>query len=402
MRAVKTNLQLLDRYPLFYFAILFLGASSIAFIIPLLSTYLIKGLGQQPWHLMMVMGGFSAVTLLINRLYGGLVDKGWTIKPLLVLSIAAFGSHALLQATVPSLLTLALFGIPLLGIGSGALSLMYSAGRLFAEQTGRDPGKFNLHMRICLSMAWVICPPLAFFLFGAFGFLVVHTIAFGCTVLWLALVLSVLPADFKSHRPASRTTAMADPQGANLLFIACIPVFALATANSLFLAAAPLYFLQELALPASTPGWALAVKSLFETIIILMVVKPTQRYGERFMMLLSSIGALVFFAAITSASSLPQILTLCVIEGMYYGICASVGITFIQNYALHKPGIATSYFVNALFLGGLAGNLLTGALASITTYQNTIFSSLALAFVAFTFLLLIKPPAEAELAAARS
>ncbi|KZL14648.1 MFS transporter [Pseudovibrio sp. Ad37] len=398
MNPISSPLQRLDKFPILFFAVMFFGAFSIAFVIPLLSTYIIEELQEPAFNLALVIGGFSVVSLATNRIFGGLIDGGNRVKPLLLINICAFTVHALIQLTAPSYLSLVILGIPLIGISAGALSTMYSTGRLIAEQTGRDPGTFNLHMRICLSLGWVFGPPAAFLLYGTYGFQEIHLAAAISAFIWLTLCLLFIPATLKTHikkHAQESSTANTVPM---MLLIACVPVFALSAANSVFFSAGPVYFIKEMGLSVSVPGWAFATKSLFEVIIIYFAIKPTQRIGERNMMLLSGLGAMLFFATITSATSVGQVLMLCIIEGMYYGICASVGITFIQNYARHKPGIATSYFVNAIFVGGLAGNVLTGLIASYTTFQNTILSSVVLAALATLILLVIKPPQHQQLA----
>ncbi|KZL21621.1 MFS transporter [Pseudovibrio sp. WM33] len=398
MNPISSPLQRLDKFPILFFAVMFFGAFSIAFVIPLLSTYIIEELQEPAFNLALVIGGFSVVSLATNRIFGGLIDGGNRVKPLLLINICAFTVHALIQLTAPSYLSLIIFGIPLIGISAGALSTMYSTGRLIAEQTGRDPGTFNLHMRICLSLGWVFGPPAAFLLYGTYGFQEIHLAAAISAFIWLTLCLLFIPSTLKTHikkHAQENSTADTVPM---MLLIACVPVFALSAANSVFFSAGPVYFIKEMGLSVSVPGWAFATKSLFEVIIIYFAIKPTQRIGERNMMLLSGLGAMLFFATITSANSVEQVLMLCIIEGMYYGICASVGITFIQNYARHKPGIATSYFVNAIFVGGLAGNVLTGLVASYTTFQNTILSSVVLAALATLILLVIKPPQHQQLA----
>lgn len=392
------ELQRLDKYPTLFFAVMFVGAFSLAFVVPLLSTYIIEELQEPAFNLALVIGGFSLVCLATNRIFGGLIDNGMRVKPLLLINICAFVLHAIIQLTASSYLSLVVLGIPLIGISAGALSTMYSTGRLIAEQTGRNPGTFNLHMRICLSLGWVFGPPAAFLLYGSSGFNQIHFVATVSSLIWLIFCLLFIPAGLKTHiKKQTQKSGSADTIPMQLL-IACIPVFALSAANSIFFSAGPVYFIKELGLPASVPGWAVATKSLFEVLIIYVAIKPTEKLGERNMMLLSGLGALLFFAVITSATSVEQVLMLCIIEGMYYGICASVGITFIQNYARHKPGIATSYFVNAIFVGGLAGNILTGIIASYTTFQNTILSSVGLAVLATLILLVIKPPQTHEVA----
>ncbi len=105
----------------------------------------------------------------------------------------------------------------------------------------------------------------------------------------------------------------------------------------------------------------------------------------------SLLGTL-FFLFIVRVTDPAQIYLLCALEGLYYGINVGIGLTFIQSYALHRPGIATAYYTNALFAGSLVGNMMTGTVASITTFGNTIQFSALLTLLSFAILLIVRAP----------
>ncbi len=144
--------------------------------------------------------------------------------------------------------------------------------------------------------------------------------------------------------------------------------------------------------PTATPGLAFSVKCFVEVIAIFFVVKPAQKLGHKNAMLLSALLGTLFFLLIVRVTDPSQVYLLCALEGLYYGINVGIGLTFVQSYALHRPGIATAYYTNALFAGSLVGSMMTGTVASITTFENTLQFSAVLTLLSFAILLTVRAP----------
>ncbi|MEQ9348572.1 MAG: MFS transporter [Thalassospira sp.] len=373
-------IAILDRYPVLVLGLLLVGAFTSSCAVPLAGLYVVEGLGQSPWKLSMVAIVQVCVTLITNRAFGRAIDRGVPVKILLVTSIVCFGTGMLILGVFQIYwVYLGIVSI-LLGIGSGALSVMYSFGRLFAEQTDRDVVKFNGFLRMQTSLGWMVGPAAALSFYGVFGFAATYYGIAGLSLIWFAACLLIVPHAFKTHHPNSLKVGQRIPFNFGLLQ-ACIPVFFIGAANVVFVSAMPLYFSTEMGLIASSAGFALSVKCLIEVVAIYFCASLIKRVGERKGMLIASVLAAVFFGLIYHASSLEDVLLLAVLDGIYYGIFAGISMTFVQNFAPDQPGVATSYYVSTLFVGGLIGNLLTGVVASIFDFQTTVLLACGFALV---------------------
>lgn len=381
----------LSRRPYLLLFLLFFGALTVSGVVPLMGLFIVEGMGEPPWK----MGIYAAIhvtfTLLANRFYGRRIDDGMRLKGLLIASILAFTTSMIVLSQQPPYLLMITVIALLMGISAASLSGMYTFGRLFAEQTGRDPVKFNSWLRMQNSMGWMFGPALTLSVYGWIGFSNTYKLSAIMGLLWLTLCLAIVPRSFRTHRLSPGDTE-SDTSYSVRLLIACIPVLAIATCNSAFLSAMALFFTSELGLPPSTAGLALSVKCLVEVPVIYACGYLVLRWGDKKVFMAAALIGVVFFNLIYHVSSVPQVLTLAVLDGIYYGLFAGVSISFVQKYAIERPGIATSYYVSTLFVGGLLGNLTTGAVASIYSFQTTTFISMIFAAMALIILPAIRDP----------
>ncbi len=391
MRSIPAALAMLDRFPFLMHLYMTVGNLSIACLIPLYSTYVVTELGEPAWKLAVYIVSCTVITLFANRVIGEHIDAGKRLKPILVACSLLYLLNMVLQSTTPTYWML-LAGIPLMGVSSGILSTMFAFSRLFAEQTGREPATFNAHMRIAQSIGWMIGTPLAFALYGVFGGSSIFPTAGICSLFWLTMSILIVPGSFKTHhKQKTDNTGAKEPVPLPLL-LACIPIFALTSANTTFVSAGPVFFIEEMGFAEATPGLAFSVKCILEVLVIFFVVKPARKLGEKNALLLSALLGTLFCLLIVRATDPMHVYFLCALEGAYYGINVGLAVTFIQAYAPHRPGIATAYYTNALFAGVLAGNMTTGTIASITTFGNTIQLSAVFTLIAAIMLIVIRSP----------
>ncbi|MTI19192.1 MFS transporter [Rhodobacteraceae bacterium RKSG542] len=397
---IAPSLRRLDRYPVLFLFTVFLSALPIALAVPLFSLYVVDGLGRSAIHVTIVIASLMTLTVLANRYFGRKIDEGAQVRPLLVLTVVADGLGFGLQAIYPGYWSLIILGIPLWGIGAASVSLFMTAGRLFAEKTEREPLDFNAYVRMAITLGWIIGPAAGFTIYGLLDFEIIFYLSFALKLACAGCVLLLFPRNFTNHNIKDSDKERADHKVPNALVVACVPVFLLFACNSLFVSAAPLYFLGELNLPTSTPGLAFAVKCIVEMLVIYYIAAPARRFGERRMIMLSGIFGGMFFLSITQVTSVEAAILFSGLEGLYYGIVAGIGLTFIQSYAPKQTGVATAWFSNALFGGGLAGSLVFGTLGTITSYQSTIFYCSFIALSAFIITIAIRDAAPAPSQAA--
>ncbi len=392
---VSSAIAFLDRYPFLVLALLLVGAFASSSAAPLAGLYVVEGLGEPPWKISMVAIVQICITLLTNRAFGRAIDRGVPVKLLLITSILCFASGMMILGAVQVYWVYLCIVSILLGVGSGALSVMYSFGRLFAEQTNRDIAKFNGFLRMQTSLGWMVGPAASLSVFGAFGFAPTYYAIATVAAVWFAVCLLIVPAAFKTHHPGRLKPGEKVPFNVGLI-MACIPVFFIGAANVVFVSAMPLYFSTELGLVASAAGFALTVKCFVEVVVIYFCASLIRKVGERKGMLIAAVLASIFFGLIYQASSLREVLVLGALDGMYYGIFAGISMTFVQNFAPEQPGVATSYYVSTLFVGGLIGNLLTGLVASAYDFQSTVLVAGGFALMGGVVLLMMGNPDRKE------
>ena len=61
---------------------------------------------------------------------------------------------------------------------------------------------------------------------------------------------------------------------------------------------------------------------------------------------------------------------------MFYGTFAAVAMTYVQEMSPTRVGRATSAYMNSLFLGGMAGILTLGAVATAYDFRAVIVGAL--------------------------
>ncbi|MGO7319393.1 hypothetical protein ACCS95_06665 [Rhizobium ruizarguesonis] len=73
-------------------------------------------------------------------------------------------------------------------------------------------------------------------------------------------------------------------------------------------------------------------------------------------------------------------------EGLYYGLYASIGISFLQSFSGDRPAQATALYCNVLSVSGILAGPATGLIAQAYDFQPVI--RVASAVAAFAALLL--------------
>lgn len=384
----------LNRFPFLVLGVVLVGAFTSSMSAPLGGLFVVDGLGEAPWKISVAAIIKVVVTLFTNRYYGHAIDRGVPVRRLLLISISCFTIGMGIIGTFQVYWVYAGVASVLIGVGSGALSVVYSFGRLFAEQTGRDVKKFNSWLRMQTSLGWMVGPAISLSVYGAFGFTVIYFAIAVLGAVWLAFCFFVVPSAFKTHHPGSITPGQKVPFNRGLL-LACLPVYLISTGHVLFLTTMPLYFTASLGLAPSAAGFELTVKCFVEVIAIYVSTRLIRCIGERRGLMIAASFAVLFFFLVYHAQTLLHVLALGALDGLYYGLFAAIGMTFVQNFARDRPGMATSYYISTLFVGGLTGNLLMGTIANWYSFHATVaVSGFIVAIGGLALLVIGDAPAE--------
>ncbi|UWQ95675.1 MFS transporter [Rhodobacteraceae bacterium M385] len=366
-----------------FLLLLFTGTLSNSAVVPFMGFFLIDGLGQPNW--MLSVYSFLAITLTVtaNRAFGRRIDAGVAVFPLIGFAASGYALASLSMAVSPTLPVMLTIGVIGYGCSASAISTMFSLGGHMAERHGVERTRFNAIMRATTSTAWMIGPALSFLAAGHFGNEVVFKGAAVLGATWLAMWYVTLPRDVQAKAPAPAAAAPHPVPQNTGLWLAAGFIFAMSVAHGLTFTALPLFFVTEVGLPGFAPGFAFTVKTFVEVFAIFSTPFLMARFGLRGPLLVTSCIAIGAILLLSTVTTLPQMMLGSALEGLYYGLFASLGISYVQSFAQDRPAQATAIYWNTLMISGLLSGPAVGLIAQATSFQTVIqISSIGAAIAA--------------------
>lgn len=100
---------------------------------------------------------------------------------------------------------------------------------------------------------------------------------------------------------------------------------------------------------------------------------------------LLAVGAIQVLA---NVGSYPQMLLGAALEGVYYGLFSTLGISFVQAFAPQRPAHATAIYWNTLMVTGLLGGPVAGLIAQVHDFRTVILVASGVAMLSVVILLL--------------
>ena len=362
------------------------GVICNSMIIPFMAFYIVEGLGQEPWQISVYTAVALVLAFGINRQFGEWIDGGARIAPLVLLSIVSFVAACVVIVGVQQYWVLPVIASIGFSLSAGAMVTMLAFGRMFAEREELDTDKFNALLRASHSLGWMIGPAAAFVVADRFAPIDVFRLAIALAVVWGVLWYLVVPKDFaKPVEDRSQTNTGVDPLNRPLWY-AAIACFFLALAHMLCTSALPLFYVQEAGLPTYAPGLSFSIKTFVEIIAILSVPRLMRQWGARNVLMATCVLAVISFLVLAQVATLPGLAIGAALEGLYYGIFAGVGISFVQSFAGGRVARATSFYVNSLIVGGLIAGPSMGLIAQFYDFRSAILLASLGAVAAFAML----------------
>lgn len=147
----------------------------------------VEGLQREPWSISVYTGFFALVVILSNRALAKKMDRGANPFPMVGLAAFGYSVAAFALSVLPVFLTVATVGVIGFGIGSSAMSRIFSIGGVIAERTDITHSTFNAYMRATTSTSWMIGPALSFGVADQFGAQAVFQAGFAISPVWLVL-----------------------------------------------------------------------------------------------------------------------------------------------------------------------------------------------------------------------
>jgi SET family sugar efflux transporter-like MFS transporter len=227
----------------------------------------------------------------------------------------------------------------------------------------------------------MVGPAAAYAVADAFGkpvvFRMALVLALGWALLWWTVVprhVAIVPAAKAEPGERGRTDVA--------LRWAGVFVFLMGLAHSLTSAALPLFYVQEVGLPGYAPGLAFTMKTAAEIPAVLSTPFLIARFGPRRALFAVVALATVAIVVLASVRTFPQMLAAAALEGVYYGLYASLGISFVQSFAEDRPARGTASYWNAQMLSGILAGPAVGLVAQLASFHAVIQAASVIAALA--------------------
>ena len=223
----------------------------------------------------------------------------------------------------------------------------------------------------------MIGPPISFALALGFGFPFMYMAAMATFLVCGLIVWYTLPSMPKT---VVRTTEVLDAPRRNrrdtlLLFAACTLMW---TCNSMYLINMPLYIIHELHLPDKLAGVMMGTAAGLEIPTMLIAGYYAKRFGKRFLMMVALAAGLAFYAGLLFLTAPWALLALQLLNAVFIGILAGIGMLYFQDLMPGQAGSATTLFTTAGRTGWIFAGSVAGFIAEFWNYYAVFFVSLVL------------------------
>ncbi|NDJ57067.1 sugar efflux transporter SetB [Enterobacteriaceae bacterium 4M9] len=381
MQADSTTPRTTDFTSMAFLLVAFLTGIAGALQTPTLSLFLSDEVHARPTMVGFFFTGSAVIGILVSQFLAGRSDSRGDRKSLIVACCLLGVLACLLFAWNRNYFVLLFVGVFLSSFGSTANPQMFALAREHADRTGREAVMFSSILRAQVSLAWVIGPPLAYALALGFGFTVMYLSAAVAFVI-CALVVHLFLPSMRKAAPTGTATTEAPRQNrrdALLLFIACTMMWG---SNSLYIINMPLYIIHELHLPEKLAGVMMGTAAGLEIPVMLIAGYYARRFGKRLLMRLAVAGGLLFYIGMLSVQNTVLLLALQLLNAVYIGILAGIGMLYFQDLMPGQAGSATTLYTNTTRVGWIIAGSFAGVIAEIWNYYTVFW--LALVMIAIT------------------
>ncbi|ANU36600.1 sugar efflux transporter [Vibrio scophthalmi] len=372
-----------EKTALIFLIMTFVSGLCGSFFYPLSSLFIIEALGASPAMLSayMILSICSAVV--VSQFMAVKSDKGWNRKTVLLVALSCYLITVLAFSVIRNYYLAVGIAVIFGSLSGSIFGQLFALGREYADEHIEDSTTFLAVMRAGIAIAWVVGPPIAFILKASFGFSASFAAAAVATLLSIILAFMYLPTSVmkakkvveESKGPFSRTVI--------LFSIALVFMF---SANNLYVTTMPLYLTQELKVNASWVGYMFGFAALCEIPIMLKVGRMAAKFGTMKLLALSLVSGCLFFVAMLNVTEFWQLLSIQLLNGVFIGVTATLGMVAIQDMMHDRLGTASTLFSNLMQVSMLFASLSVGFVGELYSYYWAFYICLTSALCSLVLL----------------
>lgn len=372
-----------------FLIVAFLTGIAGALQTPTLSIFLTDEVHARPAMVGFFFTGSAVIGILVSQFLAGRSDKRGDRKSLIVFCCLLGVLACTLFAWNRNYFVLLFVGVFLSSFGSTANPQMFALAREHADKTGREAVMFSSFLRAQVSLAWVIGPPLAYALAMGFSFTVMYLSAAVAFIVCGVMVWLFLPS-MQKELPLATGTIEAPRRNRRdtlLLFVICTLMWG---SNSLYIINMPLFIINELHLPEKLAGVMMGTAAGLEIPTMLIAGYFAKRLGKRFLMRVSAVGGVCFYAGMLMAHSPVILLGLQLLNAIFIGILGGIGMLYFQDLMPGQAGSATTLYTNTSRVGWIIAGSVAGIVAEIWNYHAVFWFAMVMIIATLFCLLRIK------------
>ena len=362
-----------------FLLIAFLTGIASAFQTPTLSLFLSQEINASPFFVGLFYSANAIIGIILSQILAKYSDRHDDRRKIMIYCCLIAVAGCLLFAYNRNYYVLILLGTTLLGLGSASNPQSFALAREYAESNGKEAVMFTTIMRTQISLAWIVGPPLSFFIALNWGFDYMYLVA-GSAFLLCAGVSRLLPK-ISPQRAAQKLQVLAHTaprQSVIYLFIANLLLW---TCNSMYLINMPLFVINELHLGKELAGTLMGTAAGLEIPVMIIAGHLTQYFGKKSLMLLAMFAGFIFYIGMLFATQTWQLLILQGFNAVLIGIVATIGMLYFQDLMPNQMGSATTLFSNAAKASWIIGGPIAGAIAEIWHYHSVFYLAVVLILV---------------------
>ncbi|OOH91250.1 MFS transporter [Pasteurellaceae bacterium 15-036681] len=390
------NRRLLTSASAAFLIVIFMTGLAGALRIPALTVFLHNEVTSDPMMVGLFYSINSLVSMILSQIVAHFSDRYPNRKLIISLSCLMQVFGCLLFAFNRDYYVLLILGTLIMGLGSSVTSQLFALSREYSKAQNRDTPMFNSVLRAQLSLAWIVGPPLAYFLSDQLGFTFMYSAAATIFAVSIIIVLLMLPQVVSSDTKFANSLEdeqireegiTSNRNSVILLSLACLLVW---TCNSMMFINMPIYLSETLGLSNRLAGLMMGTAAAIEIPVMLIAGYFTRFISKKTMMLIGIIAGICYYFGLALATTEWQLIAIQLFNGLFIGILASIGMIYFQDLMPYKMGTATTLFSNTGSASWIIAGQLAGLMASHLGYHSTWYLAMGLCVVAFGFMWLVR------------
>lgn len=374
-----------------FLLVIFMTGLAGALHLPALSIFLHQEVTSDPILVGVFYSVNSIMAMVLSQIVAYYSDHYPHRKAIIAISYAMQSFGCLLFAFNRDYYVLLILGTLILGLGSSATSQLFALAREYSQNQKRDTAIFNSILRAQLSLAWIVGPPLAYFLADELGFTFMYLSAAVIFAVSIIIVLLMLPqAVIFPQKEENEFSLREEGISSNRksVFFLSISCMLLWICNSMMFINLPIYLSQHLDLPERLTGLMMGTAAGIEIPVMLIAGYCTRFVSKKSLMIISIVAGIGYYIGLSLAQMVWQLIAIQLLNGLFIGISASIGMLYFQDLMPYKMDTATTLFNNTASASWIIAGPMAGLIAAqfgyhCTWYTAIVLCSLSLIFIRF-------------------